>query len=188
MISCFLILAYNDNEEASLRIRSHSAACSLHHAFIGGFLQHTLFVTQLCHTYAVQYPSLNRDLLITAALLHDYGKLWEISPFPENTYTEEGNLLGHIYLGTEKVSEYAAGIAGFPPMLLLQLKHCILAHHGQLDFGSPVTPKLAEACALNQADMADSRLEMFSEATQDLPLGEWTKHRVLGRVRGTLIS
>lgn len=112
--------------------KQHSAAKSVHHAFVGGLLQHTLAVAKICSFVAACYPVIDRDLLITAALFHDIGKVWEISEFPSNEYTDEGQLLGHIFLGAELVGKEAALIPGFPKTLVAELQHCILAHHGNL--------------------------------------------------------
>lgn len=140
-----------------------SAAKTVHHGFIGGLLEHTLSVAGLCDFYAKKYPVLKRDLLVTAALCHDIGKVREFVPFPENDYTDEGNLLGHIVMGSEMITEKAAAIDGFSPVLLRELKHCILSHHGKLEYGSPKVPALAEAVALNFADDTDAKLQMFTE-------------------------
>lgn len=143
--------------------KSSSAAKSVHHCFVGGLLEHTLSVATLCKIYAEKYPLLKKDLLITSALLHDAGKVREFSKFPENDYTDEGNLLGHIVMGSEMVSEKARLIDGFPKTLENELKHCILAHHGKLEFGSPKKPALMEAVALNFADDLDAKMETFKE-------------------------
>ncbi len=140
-----------------------SAAKAVHHGFVGGLLEHTLSVTKLCDYYCSAYPILKRDLLLTAAMCHDIGKVKEISPFPENDYTDDGQLLGHIVMGAQMVAERAAGIAGFPHALLTQVQHCILAHHGKLEYGSPKVPALIEAVALNYADDTDAKLETFKE-------------------------
>lgn len=142
---------------------SHSAAKSVHHGFFGGLLEHTLNVTRLCDYMCKSYPILNRDLLLSAAMLHDIGKVEEIAPFPQNDYTDEGQLLGHIYIGTEKVSRAIDTIPGFSPKRADELKHCLLAHHGKLEFGSPKVPALAEAFALNLADNTDAKLEAVTE-------------------------
>lgn len=142
----------------------HSAAKTVHHGFVGGLLEHTLGVTKLCDYYTVNYPSLNRDLLITAAMFHDIGKLKELSRFPENDYTDDGQLLGHIVMGTEMVADQIRTIPGFPPKLASELKHCILAHHGELEYGSPKKPALLEALALNFADNTDAKMETMIEA------------------------
>lgn len=141
----------------------HSAAKSVHHGFIGGLLEHTLSVTRLCDYFAANYPVINRDLLITAAIFHDIGKVVELSGFPVNDYTDDGQLLGHIFLGAELVGRRAEEIEGFPPVLLSELRHCILAHHGELEYGSPKKPALVEAMALNFADNADAKLQTMTE-------------------------
>jgi 3'-5' exoribonuclease len=142
----------------------HSAAKSVHHGFVGGLLEHTLSVTKMCDYFAKAYPTLNRDLLLTAAMFHDIGKTVELSTFPENDYTDDGQLLGHIIIGTEMVGERIRTIPGFPDRLAAELKHCILAHHGELEYGSPKKPALIEAMALNFADNADAKLETMIEA------------------------
>ncbi|WP_312443959.1 3'-5' exoribonuclease YhaM family protein [Lacrimispora sp.] len=141
----------------------HSAAKSVHHGFVGGLLEHTLSVVKLCDYYAGYYPYINRDLLITAAMFHDIGKTRELSIFPENDYTDDGQLLGHIIIGTEMVGERIRTIAGFPEKTASELKHCILAHHGELEYGSPKKPALIEALALNFADNTDAKLETMIE-------------------------
>ena len=142
----------------------HSAAKSVHHGFVGGLLEHTLSVVKLCDYFAGFYPGINRDLLLTAAMFHDVGKLKELSVFPENDYTDAGQLLGHIVMGTEMVGERIRAIPGFPEKLERELKHCILAHHGELEYGSPKKPALLEALALNFADNTDAKMETMIEA------------------------
>lgn len=141
----------------------HSAAKSVHHGFVGGLLEHTLSVTKMCAYFADSYPMLNRDLLLTAAMFHDIGKTKELSTFPENDYTDDGQLLGHIIIGTEMISERIKTIPGFPERMASELKHCILAHHGELEYGSPKKPALLEAMALNFADNADAKMETMIE-------------------------
>lgn len=140
-----------------------SAAKTVHHGFVGGLLEHTLGVTKLCDYYCSAYPILQRDLLLTAAMCHDIGKVKEISAFPVNDYTDDGQLLGHIVMGAQMVGERAAKIDGFPHNLLAELQHCILAHHGKLEYGSPKVPALIEAVALNYADDTDAKMETFKE-------------------------
>ena len=142
----------------------HSATKSVHHGFVGGLLEHTLSVVKLCDYFAGFYPGINRDLLLTAAMFHDVGKLKELSVFPENDYTDAGQLLGHIVMGTEMVGERIRAIPGFPEKLERELKHCILAHHGELEYGSPKKPALLEALALNFADNTDAKMETMIEA------------------------
>ena len=127
-------------------------------------MEHTLSVAKMCDYFARAYPMLNRDLLLTAAVFHDIGKTKELSTFPENDYTDDGQLLGHIIIGTEMVGERIRAIDGFPDRLAAELKHCILAHHGELEYGSPKKPAILEAMALNFADNADAKLETMIEA------------------------
>lgn len=161
---------FEKDEEFISLFKKSSAAKTVHHNFVGGLLEHTLSVTKLCDFLASAYPILNRDLLISAAILHDIAKTKEISLYPENDYTDEGQLLGHIVMGYEMVSEKIAEIPGFPVKLASELKHCILAHHGELEFGSPKKPALIEAVALSFADNTDAKIETMTEElnrTQD---------------------
>ena len=151
------------DEEFKKNFQRHSAAKTVHHGFIGGLLEHTLGVTKMCDYFAKAYPIINRDLLIAAALFHDMGKLLELSSFPENDYTDEGQLLGHIYMGARIVENAAAKITDFPECLKRELVHCILAHHGELEYGSPKKPALVEAFALNFADNADAKFQTLIE-------------------------
>lgn len=141
----------------------HSAAKSVHHGFVGGLLEHTLSVVKMCDYFAGFYKEINRDLLLTAAMFHDIGKTKELSVFPENDYTDDGQLLGHIIIGTEMVADRIRQIPDFPEKLAVELKHCILAHHGELEYGSPKKPALLEAMALNLADNADAKMETMIE-------------------------
>lgn len=159
-----LLKAFFVEDKAFVKMfRQSSAAKTVHHGFVGGLLEHTLSVTKLCDYYCGTYPLLKRDLLLTAAICHDIGKTKELSPFPENDYTDDGQLLGHIVMGSQMVAEKAAEIDGFPHVLLSQIQHCILAHHGKYEFGSPKLPALMEALALNYADDTDAKLETFGE-------------------------
>lgn len=157
--------------------KKHSAAKTVHHGYIGGLLEHTRGVANLCEFYCTQYPILNRDLLITSALFHDIGKLVELSPLPENDYTDEGQLVGHIIIGTMKLQERMQTIEGFPVQLQRELLHCILAHHGELEFGSPKKPALIEALALTYADNTDAKIQTFLEELErdkeKTERGEW---------------
>ena len=155
-------------EDASFvkAFKMSSAAKSMHHAFVGGLLQHTLSVARIADFLAGFYPIMNRDLLVTAAICHDIGKVKELSEFPVNDYTDPGNLLGHIVIGAMMVKEKADGINGFDETLKNNLVHCILAHHGKLEYGSPEKPKIIEAVALSFADDTDAKLEGFSEALE----------------------
>lgn len=159
-----LLKYYFEQDEAFVRaFKFSSAAKSVHHGFVGGLLEHTLSVAGLCEYYVKMYPYLNRDLLVTSALCHDIGKTKELSAFPVNDYTDDGQLLGHIMIGAEMLHDAIRTIEGFPVKLETELKHCILAHHGELEYGSPKKPALAEAVALNLADNTDARLETLRE-------------------------
>lgn len=162
-LSALLKYFFVENPEFMRAFQFSSAAKSVHHGFVGGLLEHTLSVAGLCEHYTKMYPYLNRDLLITAALFHDMGKTRELSLFPVNDYTDDGQLLGHIMIGAEMVHDAIRQIPGFPAKLESELKHCILAHHGELEYGSPKKPALAEAAALNLADNTDAKLETLRE-------------------------
>ncbi|MDE7478430.1 MAG: HD domain-containing protein [Lachnospiraceae bacterium] len=162
-----------EDEAFAARFKKASAAKSVHHGFIGGLLEHTLSVTKLCDYYCTVYPILNRDLLLTAAICHDIGKVKEISAFPVNDYTDEGQFLGHIVIGSEMIGQKAREIPGFPPMLEMELKHCILAHHGEYEYGSPKKPALIEAVALNHADDTDAKMETFTEILESAQDTGW---------------
>lgn len=164
---------FEKDEEFIKKFKKSSAAKSVHHNFIGGLLEHTLSVANLCNYMASAYPMLNRDLLISAAILHDIAKVKEFSDFPMNDYTDNGQLLGHIVMGYEMVSDKIAGIPGFPEKAAAELKHCILAHHGELEYGSPKKPALIEAVALSFADNTDAKLETFREDISKPSENEW---------------
>lgn len=155
-----------EDEEFVRAFKFHSAAKSVHHGFVGGLLEHTLSVTKLCEYYIHTYPLINADLLYAAAMCHDIGKVYELSAFPENDYTDAGQLLGHIMIGAELVGERIRSIEGFPVKLANELKHCILAHHGELEYGSPKKPALLEAVALNFADNTDAHMQTMIEVLQ----------------------
>lgn len=164
-----LLCAFFKNPTIEEQFKFHSAAKSVHHGFVGGLLEHTVSVTRNCNYFAKAYPILNRDLLLTASMFHDIGKLKELSTFPENDYTDAGNLLGHIVIGSEWVGEEIKKIDGFPVLLANELKHCILAHHGELEFGSPKKPALIEAIALSFADNIDAKMETVKEMLNGVP-------------------
>lgn len=161
------------------KFKSHSAAKSIHHGFIGGLLEHTLSVATTCDFLAKMYPVVNRDLLIIAAIFHDLGKVKEISEFPENDYTDDGQLLGHIYIGAEMVSKMADSIEGFPAKLKSELLHCILAHHGELEFGSPKKPAIIEAVILSQVDNLDAKVETMTEIFNNTEDNGWLGYQKL---------
>lgn len=169
-----LIEYYFVKDEKFIKIfKLHSAAKSVHHGFSGGLLEHTLSVVKFCEYMAGAYPILNRDLLYTAAICHDIGKTRELSAFPKNDYTDDGQLLGHIVIGVEMVSDAVREIPGFPQRLASELKHCIVAHHGELEYGSPKKPAIPEAFALNFADCADAKMESLKEIFKDKNTKDW---------------
>ncbi len=151
----------------SKEFKYHSAAKSMHHSFRGGLVEHTLSVTQICDFMATRYQFVNRDVLVACAMLHDVAKIMELSEFPENDYTDEGQLLGHIYMGAELIQVTAAKIPNFPKTLENLMKHCILSHHGELEYGSPKLPSTIEAFILSCADNMDAKTKMFEEMLQD---------------------
>ena len=153
-----------DDKETAAEFKRHSAAKSIHHGYIGGLLEHSLAVAKMCDYYTTYYKRLNRDLLITAALLHDIGKIYELSGFPENDYTDAGQLLGHIVMGTMMIRDRIKDIPDFPAKAANELEHCILAHHGELEYGSPKKPALLAALALSFADNTDAKIQTFMEA------------------------
>lgn len=154
------------------------AAKMMHHAYVGGLLEHTLAVTRLADSICSLYPSLDRSLLIAGALLHDIGKLREFSfdSFPFE-YSDRGRLVGHMVLGIEMIQERINTISGFPEDLVDRLKHLILSHHGRYEFGSPSLPMMQEAFALNFLDDLDAKIN-YMERLAGQAKGEgyqWTE-------------
>ena len=158
-----LLDSFFSDEDFAKKFKKSSAAKAVHHGFMGGLLEHTLSVTNLCEYYSKAYPMLNRDLLISAAILHDIGKTRELSDFPQNDYTDEGQLMGHIVIGAHMAMEKMDEIGDFPRKLYAEVTHCILAHHGEYEFGSPKKPALMEAVALHFADNTDAKMETMKE-------------------------
>ena len=146
-------------------IKDAPASISIHHTYIGGLLEHTLNVTKICETMADIYPEINRDLLITGALLHDIGKIDEYTFDRAIERTDSGRLIGHIAIETTFLSKEIDKIDDFPDELRMELLHLILSHHGEYEYGSPKIPQTIEAAALAYADMLDSKVESFIEVT-----------------------
>ena len=175
-----LLEYYFVKDEAFIKnFKVHSAAKSVHHSFAGGLLEHTLSIVRLCEYYVKTYPLLSKDLLYTAAIFHDIGKTKELSSFPENDYTDDGQLLGHIVMGVEMISEGVRNIEGFPAKIASELKHCVISHHGELEYGSPKKPALAEAVALHYADATDAKLQTLTEVFRDVDNSEWLGYQKL---------
>ena len=141
----------------------HSAAKSVHHAYLGGLLEHTVTVAKIGESLCEHYPIANKELVIVGCLLHDIGKLHELSGFPENDYTDMGNMLGHIPMGVEMIHDHMKAIENFPAELGILIKHIILSHHGEYEFGSPKRPKTIEAMIVHSADNTDSRIKIVEE-------------------------
>ena len=126
-------------------------------------MEHTLSVVKMCDYFCKQYPALNRDLLLTAAMFHDIGKTKELSSFPENDYTDEGQLVGHIIIGAQMVTEQIRTIPGFPKKLENELIHCILAHHGELEYGSAEKTGVDRGAGAESGGQRGRKLETMSE-------------------------
>ena len=181
---------YFVNDEAFIKtFVGHSAAKTVHHGFAGGLLEHTLSVVKMCEYMVSAYPILNKDLLYAAAICHDIGKTKELSPFPTNDYTDDGQLLGHIVIGVEMISDAVRSIPGFREQLASELKHCIVAHHGELEYGSPKKPALAEALALNFADATDAKMQTLTELFKDKKNNDWLGYNRLfeSNLRKTIV-
>ena len=181
---------YFVNDEAFIKtFVGHSAAKTVHHGFAGGLLEHTLSVVKMCEYMVSAYPILNKDLLYAAAICHDIGKTKELSPVPTNDYTDDGQLLGHIVIGVEMISDAVRSIPGFPEQLASELKHCIVAHHGELEYGSPKKPALAEALALNFADATDAKMQTLTELFKDKKNNDWLGYNRLfeSNLRKTIV-
>ncbi|RTZ94023.1 MAG: HD family phosphohydrolase [Deltaproteobacteria bacterium] len=177
-------------DESFMKLFARSpAAKSMHHAWIGGLLEHTLSVARLAERIVKHYDReglpLNRDLLITGAVLHDVGKTRELASMPSFEYTTEGKLIGHLIIGVEMIDKAAAGIPGFPEKKLQQIKHLVLSHHGDYAFGSPKLPMTLEAIALHFIDNLDAKLmgvysHIRKHASED---SDWSPyHRIYGQM------
>jgi len=151
------------------------AAKHFHHSYLGGLLEHTLSVSQMAVIVSEHYPELDCDLLLSGAILHDIGKIEEFTFEPTIDYSNKGRLLGHIVLGVLMVEEKLKSLKDFPPELALRLKHLILSHHGEFDFGSPKRPKFLEAFALHLIDDMDAKIHGLSRLLKDdRQEGSWT--------------
>ncbi len=162
-----LVDAFLNDADFMGRFTGAAAAKKWHHEFRGGLLRHTHEMCRLGETMCELYPNIDRDLLMTAIFFHDIGKLDEMTHELCVDYTTVGRLLGHVHLGAETVSQRIADIDGFPEGLRLELLHCILSHHGELQYGSPVVPKSLEAIVLHHIDNLDAQAAAFSRIIQD---------------------
>jgi len=153
------------------------AALRYHHPYLGGLLEHTWFVTRHALASLTIYPELNRDLVLAGAILHDLGKVKELANPPAPERTVPGHLLGHVVLGWEMVRSEAQAADFSDPVLLVQLEHIILSHHGSMEFGSPIVPKTREALLVNFLDDLDAKLKMMSQHLEgDTGEGDFTSY------------
>ena len=171
-----------DRKFVDLFMRS-PAAKNFHHCYLGGLLEHTLSVCEMALQVVRHYPQLDGDLLLTSAFLHDIGKTRELKFGLSIDYSDEGRLIGHVVLGAAMVDEKLKALKNFPDELATLLKHMVLSHHGQYDFGSPKAPKFLEAFALNLIDDLDAKINGLGRFMErDRHEGEWTEfNRMFGR-------
>ncbi len=163
------------DEEFLPKFANSPAARGMHHAYIGGLLEHTLSMASLADYIADHYPHVNRDLLIAGTLLHDMGKVHEYSIEGEFTFSEDGRLVGHIIRAIVMVETAVAELGTLTPDQSRQLIHLIASHHGTLEWGSPVPPKTLEAVLLHQIDLLDSRIQgFFDHLNNDNGAEDWT--------------
>ncbi len=157
------------------RFKKAPAAKTFHHSYLGGLLEHTHSVCEMSQSVAAHYPELDKDLLLAGAFLHDIGKIKEFKFDRVIDYTDEGRLLGHLILGVAMVDEKLAAMENFPQDLSRRLKHLVLSHHGQYEFGSPKRPKFLEAFALHLIDDLDAKMNGLSRFMErDRQEGAWT--------------
>ena len=174
-----LLLNIFTQPEIQTRFKSSPAAKALHHAYIGGLLEHTLSVMRLGLRICEHYPYLNRSLLLAGAALHDIGKVHELSWGKNIDYTDEGRLIGHITMESIFIDGKIREVPDFPPPLRLELLHLVLSHHRELEYGSPKRPKTLEALALSYLDDLDAKLQTFQEAMNQPGENEnWTAYNV----------
>ncbi|MFH1625232.1 MAG: HD domain-containing protein [Pseudomonadota bacterium] len=158
-----LLDLFFEDEEFTRLFKIAPAAKGLHHVYIGGLLEHSLSVGKLALDVARHYEGINTDLVLTGAILHDIGKIYELSYEGSFDYTDKGRLLGHITIGVEMVEDKIVAVADFPSDLAMLLKHLIVSHHGHYEFGSPKRPKTVEAIILYYLDDIDSKIRAFQE-------------------------
>jgi 3'-5' exoribonuclease len=153
-----LSLALLEDPDIAERYRRCPAAKSIHHAYLGGLLAHSLHLLKLADRVLPLYPAVDRSLVLFGCAFHDFGKIYELSYDTGFDYTDEGRLVGHIAIGATLIDRKIRAIEGFPKLLEYQVKHLVLAHHGKLEFGSPKRPATLEAELVHQLDTLDSRM------------------------------
>lgn len=169
------MLVANIYEKYEQPLRKHPGSLVLHHAYLGGLLEHIHAMSRLGVSICENYPELNRDLVLTGVLLHDIGKLKELNFTPVTNYSDVGNFIGHIVLGRDILIEEAARIDNFPELLRLKLEHIILSHQGKLEWQSPKEPMFLEALAVYYIDEIDTRInQMKNEIESDTSDANWT--------------
>ncbi len=179
-----LVQAFMNDPEMAVAYRTAPAAKTLHHAYIGGLLDHVVSLFRSCDLMCRNYPQINRDLLLTGAFLHDIGKIHELSYNRAFSYTTRGQLLGHMIIELEMLQAKLETLPGFPAELKTLIEHLIISHHGEYEFGSPKLPMFPEALMLHYLDDLDSKMESMRahferEAAQE---GPWTSYNgSLGR-------
>ncbi|MGA2422445.1 MAG: OB-fold nucleic acid binding domain-containing protein [Terriglobales bacterium] len=179
-----LVELFMADAEIAERYRNAPAAKTLHHAYIGGLLDHVVSLFRSCDLICQNYPQVNRDLLLTGAFLHDIGKIQELTYNRAFSYTTRGQLLGHMIIELEMLQAKVANLPDFPAELKTLLEHLIISHHGQYDFGSPKLPMFPEALMLHYLDDLDSKMEaMRAHFEREAELdGPWTSYNAsLGR-------
>ncbi len=164
------------DEKIATAYRTAPAAKSIHHAFLHGLIEHVLSMAKVALFTASHYANIDRDLLLTGVILHDIGKIHELTYHRGFGYSDRGQLIGHIMMGFQMVTEKAGAITGFPDKLLQLVQHLILSHHGELEYGSPKVPVFPEAMLLHQIDSMDSKMEtMRNMIEKDNRIdGNWT--------------
>ncbi len=150
------------------KVLTAPGAKTVHHAYVGGLLEHSLAVANLCMSICENYPDLDRQTLLAGAIFHDLGKAWELTGGLANDYTDAGRLMGHIQIGIEKLEPFLTKAKDLDDELKLHLKHLITSHHGEHEFGSPVCPKTPEAFILHHADNMDAKLNMIEAAYEEM--------------------
>ena len=161
-------------EDLHEKLYSYPAAAKNHHDFVGGLATHMISMLDLGEAFCTLYPMLNRDLLLAGILLHDLGKIDELSGPILTEYTVEGKLVGHISIMQSKVAEKAKALGYQDSEQVTLMRHMILSHHGEYEFGSPVLPMIMEAEMLTFIDNVDARMNMFAKALESVKPGEWT--------------
>ena len=171
-----LMRAFFDAPEIAERFRKAPAAKALHHGFLGGLLEHVVSMLNLARMTAENYAYLDRDLLQTGVLLHDIGKIYELGYERSFSYTDEGQLLGHIAMAVSMIDRKCAELGDFPPKLKTLVQHMLLSHHGKYEFGAPKLPMFPEALALHYLDDLDSKLEsMRAGIAETAPEAVWSR-------------